>query len=85
MQAAEANQIGTRIIVVADAADAYLQVRGFQARIAIAKSQIETDEHLLKLVQNRYEAGAATRREIEQIASSLAASSLYASDPSTGS
>ena len=66
VQAAEANRIGTRIIIAADAADAYLQVRGYQARIAIAKSQIETDEHLLKLVQNRYEAGAATKREIEQ-------------------
>ena len=66
VQAAEANRIGTRIIVAADAADAYLQVRGYQARIAIAKSQIETDEHLLKLVQNRHEAGAATKREIEQ-------------------
>jgi hydrophobe/amphiphile efflux-1 (HAE1) family protein/NodT family efflux transporter outer membrane factor (OMF) lipoprotein len=66
VQAAEANRIGTRIIIAADAADAYLQVRGYQARIAIAKSQIETDEHLLKLVENRYEAGAATKREIEQ-------------------
>ncbi len=66
VQAAEANRIGTRIIIAADASDAYLQVRGYQARIAIAKSQIETDEHLLKLVQNRYEAGAATKREIEQ-------------------
>jgi NodT family efflux transporter outer membrane factor (OMF) lipoprotein len=66
VQAAEASQIGTRIIIAADAGDAYLQVRGFQARIAIAKSQIETDVHPLKLVQNRYEAGAATRREIEQ-------------------
>ena len=66
VQAAEANRIGTRIIIAADAADTYLQVRGYQARIAIAKSQIETDEHLLKLVRNRYEAGAATKREIEQ-------------------
>jgi len=66
VQAAEANRIGTRIIIAADAADAYLQVRGYQARIAIAKSQIETDEHLSNLVQNRYEAGAASKREIEQ-------------------
>ncbi|MBV8228320.1 MAG: TolC family protein, partial [Verrucomicrobia bacterium] len=29
-------------------------------------NQIETDEHLLKLVQNRYDAGAASRREIAQ-------------------
>ena len=37
--------------VVADAADAYMQIRGYQARIAIAKNQIETDEQLLKLVR----------------------------------
>jgi NodT family efflux transporter outer membrane factor (OMF) lipoprotein len=51
---------------VSDAADAYLQVRGFQARISIAQTQIETDAHLLKLVQNRYDAGASSRREIAQ-------------------
>lgn len=65
-QAAEADRVGTRIIVAADAADAYLQIRGYQARIAIAQNQIDTDEHLLKLVQNRYAAGAASRREISQ-------------------
>jgi NodT family efflux transporter outer membrane factor (OMF) lipoprotein len=66
VQVAEANRIGTRIIVVSDAGDAYFQVRGLQARIRIAQNQIETDEHLLKLVQNRYDAGAATKREIAQ-------------------
>jgi NodT family efflux transporter outer membrane factor (OMF) lipoprotein len=66
VQAAEAGQNGTRIIVAADAADAYLEIRGYQARIAIANSQIETDQHLLKLVQNRLDAGAATKREVSQ-------------------
>lgn len=66
VQAAEADHSGTRIIVAADAADAYLQIRGYQARIAVAKTQIKTDEHLLQLVQNRYDAGAASRREISQ-------------------
>ena len=66
VQAAEAYRIGTRIVVASDAADAYLQVRGYQARIVIAKNQVETDEHLLKLVQDRYDAGAASRREIAQ-------------------
>jgi hydrophobe/amphiphile efflux-1 (HAE1) family protein/NodT family efflux transporter outer membrane factor (OMF) lipoprotein len=66
VQAAEADRAGTRITVVSDAADAYLQVRGFQARISIAQTQIETDAHLLKLVQNRYDAGASSRREIAQ-------------------
>jgi len=65
-QAAEAEQIGTRVIVAAEAADAYLQIRGYQARLVVAKNQIVTDEHLVKLVRDRYEAGAATKREIAQ-------------------
>lgn len=66
VQVAEATRIGTRIVIAANTADAYLQVRGYQARLAIAKRQIETDQNLLKLVRNRYEAGAATMREVEQ-------------------
>jgi NodT family efflux transporter outer membrane factor (OMF) lipoprotein len=65
-QAVQADQVGTRITVVADAADAYFQVRGYQARLAIAQNQIETDEHLLRLVDARYEAGAAQGREVAQ-------------------
>ena len=65
-EAAEADQAGTRVIVAADAADAYLQIRGYQARLAVAQQQIADDEHLLRLVHDRYEAGAATGREIAQ-------------------
>jgi NodT family efflux transporter outer membrane factor (OMF) lipoprotein len=65
-EAADADRLGTRVIVAADAADAYLQVRGYQARLDIARKQIETDEHLLKLVKNRYDAGAAQGLEIAQ-------------------
>ena len=39
-QAAQADRFGTRVSVVADAADAYFQVRGYQARLAIAQNQI---------------------------------------------
>jgi NodT family efflux transporter outer membrane factor (OMF) lipoprotein len=65
-EAAEADQVGTRVIVVADAADAYLQVRGYQARLTVAHQQISDDEHLLNLVHNRYDAGSATGREVAQ-------------------
>jgi NodT family efflux transporter outer membrane factor (OMF) lipoprotein len=65
-EAAEADRVGTRVTVAADAADAYLQIRGDQTRLAVARDQIANDEHLLQLVQNRYEAGAATKREIAQ-------------------
>ncbi|WP_144140275.1 efflux transporter outer membrane subunit [Paraburkholderia sp. BCC1884] len=65
-EAAEADQAGTRVTVAADAADAYLQIRGYQARLAVAEDQVQTDEHLLSLVRNRYNAGSATGREIAQ-------------------
>jgi NodT family efflux transporter outer membrane factor (OMF) lipoprotein len=65
-QAAQADQAGTRVMVAADAADAYLQVRGYQARLAIAEKQIETDEHLSQLVQHRYDAGASQGLEVAQ-------------------
>ncbi|HEY1397250.1 efflux transporter outer membrane subunit [Roseateles sp.] len=65
-QAAEADHFGTRVIVAADAADAYLQIRSYQARLAVAQHQIDDDEHLLRLVRDRYAAGAATGREVAQ-------------------
>jgi NodT family efflux transporter outer membrane factor (OMF) lipoprotein len=65
-QAAQADQLGTRITVAADAADAYLQIRGFQARLAVAQDQIDTDARLLELVQVRRRVGAADEREVAQ-------------------
>ncbi len=64
--AAAADHAGTRVTVASDAADAYLQIRGYQARLAVAQQQIADDEHLLHLVNDRYAAGAATGREIAQ-------------------
>jgi NodT family efflux transporter outer membrane factor (OMF) lipoprotein len=65
-QAADASRMGTRISIAADAADAYLQIRGAQSRIALAKDQIATDEHLVDLVQQRHAAGVASERELAQ-------------------
>ncbi len=65
-QAAVAEQLGTRITVAADAADAYLQIRGYQARLIVAQDQIDTDTHLLDLVKVRRRLGAAEEREVAQ-------------------
>src|SRR5881227_1090780 len=65
-QAAEASKTGTRITVAAEAADAYMQVRGAQARLNFAKDQIATDSHLVELVQQRRDAGVASDRELAQ-------------------
>jgi NodT family efflux transporter outer membrane factor (OMF) lipoprotein len=65
-QAAEALQMGTRITVAAEAADAYMQIRGAQARLIFAKDQIATDKHLVELVQQRRDAGIASDPEFAQ-------------------
>lgn len=66
MEAAVAEQAGTRISVSADTADAYLRIRGDQARIAVAGQQVATDAHLLDLVNQRFGHGLAAVREVAQ-------------------
>ena len=70
-QAAEAAQLGTRVTVAADAADAYLQIRGLQAELAVTQDQVDTDARLLELVKARKQAGASDEREVAQAEASL--------------
>ncbi|MFT4114341.1 TolC family protein, partial [Silvibacterium sp.] len=65
-QAAAAARTGTRISVAAEAADAYIQIRGVQARLGFAQKQIETDQHLVDLVRQRKDAEVASDRELAQ-------------------
>ncbi|GGF04485.1 RND transporter [Aliidongia dinghuensis] len=65
-EAAEAEHAGVRVSVVAEAADAYFQIRGAQARLKVAADQIATDQHLLDLINQRRSSGAATDRETAQ-------------------
>lgn len=71
-EVAQAAHLGTRISVAADAADAYLRIRGDQARIAVANDQVATNSHLLDLVQQRFTQGLATDREVAQAEALLA-------------
>ena len=71
-QAAAAQQLGTRVSVVAEAADAYFQVRGDQARLSLAQSQVQTDTRLLDLIHLRFSRGAAAEKEVAQAEALLA-------------
>ncbi len=71
-EAAEAEHAGVRVSVVAEAADAYFQMRGAQARLKVAQDQIATDQHLLDLVNQRRSSGTATDRETAQAEALLA-------------
>jgi NodT family efflux transporter outer membrane factor (OMF) lipoprotein len=72
VQVAEAQHLGTRISVAAEAADAYMQVRGAQLQLALVNEQIATDDHLLQLVSQRRSAGIASDRELAQAEALLA-------------
>jgi NodT family efflux transporter outer membrane factor (OMF) lipoprotein len=65
-QAAEAERLGVRVSVTAEAADAYFRVRGAQRRIALAQEQIATNGSLLELVRLRLGDGLASSREAAQ-------------------
>jgi NodT family efflux transporter outer membrane factor (OMF) lipoprotein len=71
-QAAESEQLALRVSVVAEAADAYFQVRGDQARLAIAQSQVDNDAHLLELIRLRLAKGASSDKELAQAEALLA-------------
>jgi len=72
LQAAEADHLGVRISVAAEAADAYFRVRGAQQRIAIAQQQVETNSKLLELVRLRLADGIGAEREKAQAEAQLA-------------
>lgn len=72
LQAAEASHAGVRILVAAEAADAYFRVRGAQDRIAIARQQEETSRKLLELVRLRLADGIGAERERAQAEAQLA-------------
>jgi NodT family efflux transporter outer membrane factor (OMF) lipoprotein len=65
-QAAEADRLGVRVSLAAEAADAYFRVRSAQRRIALAQAQAATNARLLELVRLRQAGGLASSRETFQ-------------------
>jgi NodT family efflux transporter outer membrane factor (OMF) lipoprotein len=65
-QAAEMSQAATRIAISAEAADAYLDLRGLQAQLRLADAQEETQSHLVDLVRQRVDQGASSDRELQR-------------------
>jgi len=61
--AAEADHLGVRISIAAEAADAYFRIRSAQARILIAEEQVQTSRQLLELVRLRLRDGMSNQRE----------------------
>lgn len=67
-RAAAADADAVRLAVAAETVDAYLQLRGLQARLDITARQLADERELLDLTRQRAEQGVASDRELNRIA-----------------
>jgi NodT family efflux transporter outer membrane factor (OMF) lipoprotein len=63
--AADADAV--RLSIAAETVDAYLQLRGLQARLAIAGSELDTERQLVELVRQRVDQGLVADRELNRV------------------
>jgi len=70
-EAAKAGAQAVRISVAADAADAYLQIRAYQARLDVARRQEKDQADLVSLVSQRADQGVAPDRELNTAKAAL--------------
>ncbi|KKO64814.1 Outer membrane protein OprM precursor [Janthinobacterium sp. KBS0711] len=70
--ASEAGWAATRLAVAAQTADLYLTIQGLQARLELARRQVDTDAALLELATLLYGKGLANEPVLRQAEASLA-------------
>ena len=61
------------VAVVAETAAAYVDLRSLQARLAIARTNVELQEQTLALVQSRFDAGLVGERDLAQASTNVGA------------
>ncbi|HEX7910140.1 MAG TPA: efflux transporter outer membrane subunit [Paraburkholderia sp.] len=71
-QASEAAAAATRLAVAAQTADIYIIIRGLQARLNVARRQVQTQQDLLSTVNLLYGKGLAAELQVEQAEGALA-------------
>ncbi len=70
-QASKAGAVATRLAVVAQTADLYLSIRGLQARLEIARHQVDTRQQLLTTIEHLYAKGLAAELQLNQTQGAL--------------
>ncbi len=70
-QASQAGAIATRLAVVAQTADLYISIRGLQARLEIARHQVDTRQQLLTTIEHLYAKGLAAELQLNQTQGAL--------------
>lgn len=71
-QASEAGAVAARLSVAAQIADTYVSVRMLQARLDVARSQLDTQQRLVDLVALQYRKGVAAELQLRQAEGALA-------------
>jgi len=71
-QASEAGAVATRLAVAAQTADIYITIRGLQARLAVARKQVQTQQDLLSTINLLYGKGLAAELQVHQAEGALA-------------
>jgi NodT family efflux transporter outer membrane factor (OMF) lipoprotein len=70
--AAESNAADVQVIVRAELARNYIELRGFEDQAAIVQNDIEAERETLELVRVRADAGLASQLDVERQATQLA-------------
>lgn len=71
-EASAAAAVATRLAVAAQTADTYVTIRGLQARLAVARQQVDTRRRLLATVQMQHRNGVAAELQVRQAEGALA-------------
>lgn len=71
-QASEAGNAATRLAVAAQTADIYIEIRGLQTRLDVARRQVQKQQALLETIQLLYGKGLVAELQVSQTEGGLA-------------
>ncbi len=83
-QATEDGRRAVLVTVLAEVARNYMEVRGFQQRLAIAQNNIHAQQETLDITRARFEAGLTSELDVAQASSLLASQKATLPDLQTG-
>ncbi|MCS4296212.1 NodT family efflux transporter outer membrane factor (OMF) lipoprotein [Comamonas sp. BIGb0152] len=69
--ASEATATAVRLAIAAQTADTYLQIRGLQTRLEVARKQVQTKQQLRSTIGLRFEKGIASELQLHQAEGAL--------------
>jgi outer membrane protein, multidrug efflux system len=70
-QASAASLANTQVSLAAEVASAYINLRGLQTRLAIARTNLDTQSETLQITRWRAQAGLASALDVEQAVSAM--------------